>query len=287
MKLQFSLMPLILFMAFAQQVYGTIVPQTLYINRGTFTTVSASTFPAMAFNSGPAFNSLNEIINIGTTDTLMLKVINNDTITHGFDVWNYAGINQTILPGDSVIVQLQFSSESIWIYYDQINYPDLCYMGLGGTICVSNSTHQKFFWNIKEHEAAYSNQIATGGPVSWANYYPDYFTINGKSFPDLQNDTSAVPVVNVGDTILIFIANTGQSKHSIHFHGFHAVAQYSYNPLQLNWSKDTWPLKSMDCYILRVVFDKLGKYSVHDHNLVAVSGGSIHPNGMFLIMEVQ
>jgi FtsP/CotA-like multicopper oxidase with cupredoxin domain len=276
-----------LLMSLFQHVLANVVPQTLYINRGTFTTVSATTFTCMAYNNGPVYNSLNEVLNLSTSDTLTLTIVNNDTITHGFDVWNYSGVTQTILPGDSVTVPLHFSSESIWIYYDQLNYPDLRYMGLGGMICVTNSTQQKFYWNIKEHQTSHNNQIALGIPVNWNAYYPDYFTINGKSFPDLQNDTTAVPLVNVGDTIFIFIANTGQSKHSIHFHGFHALAQYAYNPIQTNWSKDTWPLKSMDAYILRVVFDKLGRYSVHDHNLVAVSGGGIHPNGMFLIMESQ
>lgn len=287
MKKKFLLCCILLSGMFVELTYCNVVNQTLYINRGNFVTVLATTFPSYAFNNNPVYSSLNEVMNISTTDSLKIKIINNDTIMHGFDVQNYSGVNQTILPGDSATVTLYFGTESIWIYYDQLNFPDNRYMGLGGMICVSNSTQQKFYWNIKEHQTSYNNQIAAGSPVIWNNYYPDYFTINGKSFPDLQNDTTAVPVVNLGDTIVIFVANTGQSKHSIHFHGFHATAQYSYDPLKLNWSKDTWPMKSMDCYIWRVVVDKLGRYSVHDHNLVAVSGGGIHPNGMFLIMEVQ
>lgn len=287
MKVQYRFYLFFTLILFSQQGYSILINQTLYINRGIFTTVMATTFPYMAFNNTAIFSSQNEVINISTTDSLQIKIINNDTINHGFNVQNYPGINQTILPGDSVVVTLYFGIESIWVYYDQLNPLNNMYMGLGGMICVSNSTQQKFYWNIKEHQTLYNNEIAIGNPVNWLNYSPDYFTINGKSFPDLQNDTTAVPVVNLGDTILIFVANTGQSKHSIHFHGFHATAQYSFNPLNLNWSKDTWPLKSMDCFIWRVVFDKLGRYSVHDHNLVAVSGGGIHPNGMFLIMEVQ
>lgn len=280
-------MLLILLITLIKHIYGNIVPQTLYINRGNFITVLATTFPSYAFNNTAIYNAQNQVINISMSDTLLVKVINNDTITHGFNVWNVAGVNQTILPGDSVSVPLYFGTESIWVYYDQLNYPNNRYMGLGGMICVSNSPLQKFYWNIKEHQTSFNNQLAVGSTVNFSSYYPDYFTINGKSFPDLQNDITAVPVVNVGDTILIFVANTGQSKHSIHFHGFHATAQYAYDPLNLNWSKDTWPMKSMDCFVWRVVMDKLGRYSVHDHNLVAVSGGGIHPNGMFLIMEVQ
>lgn len=270
-----------------QQLYSATIDKTLYINRGDFITVLSTALPSLAFNPTSVYDTYNEVIDIGTTDSLKIKIINNDTIVHGFDIKNYAGVSQVILPGDSAEITVYFGNESVWVYYDQLNYPENRYMGLAGMICVSNSTHQKFYWNFKEHETMYNINIANGIPVNWNTYYPDYFTVNGKSFPEIQNHNLAVPNVYLGDTILIFAINTGQSKHSIHFHGFHASAQYAFNPQQLNWSKDTWPMGSMDCYIWRVVFDKVGQYTVHDHNLVAVSGGGVHPNGMFLIMTVE
>ena len=125
-------------------------------------------------------------------------------------------------------------------------------------------------------------------PVDWNAYRPDYFTINGRSFPDLQLDPTATILQNVGDTIFIFVANTGRAKHSLHFHGFHPEVIYSSDPwIQVGSAKDTWPMKPMSALLLQLVPDKLGRYSVHDHNLVAVSGGGVHPNGMFTIMEIQ
>jgi hypothetical protein len=43
----------------------------------------------------------------------------------------------------------------------------------------------------------------------------------------------------------------------------------------------------MDAMVLRMIPDKTGKYAVHDHNLVAVTGGNTHPNGMFTIMQIN
>ena len=269
--------------------FATTVNQTLYINRGIFTTVNLTAFPFLAFNNTSAFNSLNTVINITANDTLILKVINNDTAMHGFDVKGYSGISATINPADSISDTLIFTSERIYLYYDNYNYPDNRYMGLSGMICVNNSTtDKKYYWDIKEHATTYNDQLANNNSVDWKMYEPDYFTINGLSFPDLQNDSTARVLGNVGDTIHIFAANTGQSVHSIHFHGFHCRTLFSTgNNIKTDWVKDTFPLRSMEALVLELIPDKTGEYSVHDHNLVAVSGGGKHPNGMFIIMKIQ
>lgn len=270
------------FSATAGQVY-----RQLFINRGTFTTVSGTTFPALAFNSSPVYSSLNEVMTIGTGDTLHLTIINNDTAVHGFAVKDY-GVNVTIPPSDTATVTVAGSVQRLYIYYDSYDYPNNRYLGAAGMICVLGSNPDDiFYWNIKEHQTEFNEDVASGSAVDWSQYYPDYFTINGKSFPDLQGDSTAVVTGAVGDTILIFAANTGQSAHSIHFHGFHGKAVFSTLQGQTGWEKDTYSARSMEGYILQLIPDKPGSYSVHDHNLVAVSGGGVHPNGMFIIMEFQ
>jgi hypothetical protein len=267
---------------------GAIVQQTLFLNRGVFTTVDTTTFPALAFNATPVYNSLNKVVFTSASDIVVFTVINNDTVTHGFAVKDYAGINSTIAPGDTITDTLAPSGERIYIYYDNYNYPDNRYLGAAGMICVSNATANCYFWNIKEHQMAYNDSVSIGSAVNWNTYYPDYFTINGKSFPDLQVDTTAVINAQLGDTVRIFIVNTGQSLHSLHFHGFHQTALFSTSTsIQQGSIKETWPMRSMEGIVLEFVPDKVGRYSVHDHNLAAVTGGNTHPNGMFIIMEIQ
>jgi hypothetical protein len=279
----------VVFILALQQALAATVNQTLYINRGTFVTVnSTASFPYFAYNGTSSFEARNTVINVATSDMLVIKVINNDTVIHGFDVKGYAGVSALINPGDSILDTLTFTSERVYIYYDSYQYPKYRYMGAAGMICVNNSTtDKKFWWNIKEHQVSYNNQLAAGLPVSWSAYNPNYFTINGLSHPDLQNDTTARVTGSVGDTIRIFVVNTGQSSHSIHFHGFHCRVLFSTVSNQTGWVKDTFPLRSMEGVVLEMVPDKVGEYSVHDHNLVAVSGGGTHPNGMFIIMEIQ
>ena len=267
---------------------GNSVHERLYINRGIFTTVKGTTFPSLAYNTTPVFNARNAVINLTTGDTLFIIIINKDNVPHSFTVKNITTFSP-ILPGDSITRSYVFQSEGVFVYYDSVQYPSNRYMGLAGMICVSQQSSAKpFYWNIKEHQTGFNNTLAAGGTVDWNSYDPDYFTINGLSHPDLQNDPTARVNGNVGDTMHIYVANTGQSTHSIHFHGFHCRVVYSTTPsIQVGSSKDTFPFGSMQGALLEMVPDKAGKYSVHDHNLVAVSGGGTHPNGMFIIMSFQ
>jgi hypothetical protein len=160
-------------------------------------------------------------------------------------------------------------------------------MGLAGMIAVKDKANdQVYYWNLKEHLTAFNQQL--GYSVNWNNYYPDYFTINGKSYAQLQADPAVKINCQVNDTIYIYVTNTGQSMHSLHFHGFHPKCTFADSRLiKNNWVKDTWGLFPLDAVVLRLIPDKTGQYSVHDHNLVAVTGGNTHPNGMFTIMTIN
>ena len=268
--------------------YCANVNETLYINSGSYLAVDSTQYPYYSFNETTVFEAENKRIIITPNDSLFLMIINNDTLTHGFNIKNYAGVNKTILAGDTAYVACTFPTNGINLFYDSFNYPDNRYMGLGGMIVVDGSNATKFFWNIKEHQKTWNISLAYGGSVVWQNYYPDYFTINGNSNPDINLDTNARVTGNVGDTIRIYISNTGQSIHSLHFHGYHSTIIYSSkNSSHVGRLKDTFPIHSMEGLILELIPNQIGEYPVHDHNLAAVSGGKIYPNGMFLTILIQ
>lgn len=270
------------------RVEANTVSSKLYINSGNFLTVKGTTFPYVAFSSTFVFNQTNSCIYLKTGDTLVLCIKNNDTIQHGFKVKSIAA-SFLISPTDSIFDTLVFSQRSIHVFYDQLNFPDNKNLGLAGFIAVyENSTANSYLWNIKDHQSNYNQTLSTGATVDWTLYLPNYFTVNEKSYSDIQLDANAKITATVGDTIYIYIANTGQSMHSLHFHGFHSETLFSNSKIiPAGWIKDTWGLFSMDAIVLQMIPDKAGRYSVHDHNLVAVTGGSTHPNGMFTIMDIN
>ena len=263
-----------------------IASDTLYINRGNLVTVKKTNIPSFAFNNSSDFEAHNSVIKIAP-GFLDLTIVNNDTVLHGFSLVGFGSITQIIKP-DSIAKILLPINEGMYLYYDPVNAPSNLYMGAAGMIVVSNSKQHSFYWNLKEHEARLNDLVVHGGKFIKQTYSPDYFTINGLSYPDIQKDTSARVWGSVGDTVRIYLANTGQSMHSIHFHGFHTGCLFSTTKnIRVGWIKDTWALRSMEGVILELVVDKTGRYSVHDHNLVAVSAANTHPNGMFTIMEFK
>lgn len=270
-----------------QFVSAKTIKKDIHINVGLFTTVTKSTFPMWNYNATKKFQPSSYRINILISDTLIMTIYNNDNVVHGHQI---KGTKKTVLipVNTSITDTIIGSKESIIVFYDPLNFPTNKSMGLSGMVCVANHFNKSFYWNLQEFQTSYSTDIADKKVVDWKKYYPDYFTINGLSHPDLEKDASATIVANVGDSIKIFVLNTGQSKHSIHFHGFHCKVIYtSSNIMQVDADKDTFPMLSMESAILLLIPDKLGVYSVHDHNLVAVTGGSVHPNGMFTMMTIQ
>ncbi|HSH67995.1 MAG TPA: multicopper oxidase domain-containing protein, partial [Bacteroidia bacterium] len=269
-----------LFLLLGLTMEGGTINSSLYLNKGTFVTVNTTSFPYVSFNHDRTFNAMNAVINITTQDELILKVVNTDSVIHGFDISGYGKTPHVIAPGDSITDTLQFTTQGVFIYYDSYENPKFRYMGGAGMICVNNSvTDKKFYWNLKEHQSSYNELLDQNKPVNWSEYAPDYFTINSFSFPLTLDDPTSIVSAKIGDTVHIFIANTGQSAHAIHFHGFHCKIIFSSNSSQIGWVKDTFPLKSMQTMVLELIPDKLGRYSVHDHNLIAVTGGGQHPKG--------
>lgn len=274
----------------AIQSFAIIIEDTVFINRGQMMAVDSTYIPYFAFNSTSTFNKENSRLILNTGDTMDLTVINTDSLSHGFNVKSYANVDTLIPPNSSAVVSFSFSFDGAHIYYDHSFSEGFRYMGLGGMIISINATTNaaRFYWNMKEHQKVFNETLDQGSSVNWNDYYPEYFTINGNSNPHINTDSIARVVGSVGDTIHIYMVNTGQSLHSIHFHGYHATIINSTKfPSHIGRSKDTFGVHSMEAVVIELVPDQIGEYPVHDHNLVAVSGGNIYPNGMFLTIFID
>ncbi|MEO6902960.1 MAG: multicopper oxidase domain-containing protein [Bacteroidia bacterium] len=273
---------MLLMLFFSISTKALTITKTLYINKGQFVAIDSSQkAPYYAFNSSRIFDAHNTVFTITTADILVLKIINTDTIKHGFNVKNHTQLNSVINPGDSVTHTLNFNTQGVFIYYDSYDYPKFSYMGAAGMICVDNNTFcKKFYWNLKEHQLSYNYQLDANKTVNWKNYSPDWYTTNGLSYPFISTDTSTFVLGELGDTIHIFVATTGQAAHSMHFHGFHCKIIASSNPKYLGWMKDTFPINKMEGVIFELIADQLGQYAVHDANLMTRAGGGVLLYGM-------
>lgn len=272
----------LLFLLFPIFSFAEKLEKTIYINSGYYNTFNSDSFPAIAFNNDSIYNQQNTILNLNADDTLIIKIINKDSLTHGFAVKKTI-INHTISPSDSIIDTLHLT-EGIHIYYD--SFQNFSLLGGAGIIKVGMNGNHNYFWNIKEFEKTNNEAIINNQPVDLNNYQPNYFEVNGKSKKELGLDPNAYIAGAVDDTINIFIANTGNAIHSIHFHGYHCKIINSSKPTEIGRIKDTFAFFPMEAMVLQLIPDKPGLYPVHDHNLIALAGDKNYPNGIFMMIDI-
>ena len=221
------------------------------------------------------------IIEIGLNDTLALLLINNDSVEDSFYIEDELDSAILIPIGDSAQVTISFDQVGTYLYKDPSQSNNI-YLGLVGLIVVKDNDYSSFYWNLKEYDLEWDDSS------DHSNYDPEYFTINGKSFPATNEDSQLRVEGKVGDTIYIYITNLGNSIHSLHFHGYHAtIVQSSKSIHHIGRSKDTFPIYPLEYIVLELIPNQAGEYPVHDHNLVAVSGNGSYTNGMFTTILIQ
>ncbi len=270
------------------RVDAAVVDDELYILSDSLEAVDGSMMPYITFNEADVFTENNPIIELNEGDSLRLWVYNMDSILHEFQIKGIMASSIAIPSMDSVYVPLLFNDAGNYIYYDPFQFPKNTFLGLGGMIAVKDHIHSSFYWNIKEHHSQWNNVLVNGGTVNWSTYRPDYFSINANSNPNINLDATARIIGTVGDTLMLYISNTGQSIHSMHFHGYHGtIIKSSRNTAHEGWVKDTYPVYPMETVVIRIIPDKEGEYPVHDHNLVAVTGNNLYPNGMFTTILIS
>ncbi|PCJ66659.1 MAG: hypothetical protein COA58_04160 [Bacteroidetes bacterium] len=267
-------------------VSGQTDTVSIFINTGQHLLVDSSTVPAKAFNSTSEFKLDGQLFRFTKGQDVILQITNTDTIGHTIEISEY-GFSAFIDSGKSVNTPITFSSKGLFQMYSTTEYPNQKYLGLSGLITVESNWDNSFYWNIKEFQSSYNLAVQNGDTIDFANYKPNYFLINGKSNPDIATDTLAKIRGKVGDTLTLHILNSGNSVHSLHFHGYHfKIIASSRTSDVVGWIKDTYPVYAGERTILQMVPDKAGEYPVHDHNLVATTANNYYPNGMFITMII-
>lgn len=271
---------------FSGSANAATVDTSFYILRDSISFDDGVSLPYATFNGANSFSATNARLVVNTGDQLNLWVVNFDVINHSFEIKGETSV-VTIAPGDSVQVNYTCNSEGVFIFHDPTNFPDMASTGLAGMLVVKSHSHQSFYWNIKEHQPGWNTNVFSGGSPDWTQYYPAYFTINGKTNPHINNDPFARITGSVSDTLIIHIANTGRSIHALHFHGYHlTIIASSWSTSDVGRSKDSMPIRPSETMILQLVPDKEGEYPVHDHNLIGTTGANIYPMGMFTTMLI-
>ncbi|HYE48293.1 MAG TPA: multicopper oxidase domain-containing protein [Azospirillaceae bacterium] len=111
----------------------------------------------------------------------------------------------------------------------------------------------------------------------------DYFTLNGKAFPDTTPIT-----VKKGDVLRLRFIAAGDAIHSIHLHGHvFEVAFKDGHPLPAPYKADTLLIGPGERYDIIVRADNPGRWMIHDHvDSHTVNGDKPH-GGIMTVIEYE
>jgi len=131
-------------------------------------------------------------------------------------------------------------------------------------------------WNLN------SQTGATRPPMDMEGLLPNYFTINGKSYP-------ATEAINVkrGRTVLLRVIGGGQFTHPMHLHGtdFRVVAKDGH-PLAQPYSADVIGVAPGERYDLAFTATEPGKWVFHCHIGHHLTNDGESPGGLLMVVNV-
>ena len=112
----------------------------------------------------------------------------------------------------------------------------------------------------------------------------NFFTINGKAFPDTETLN-----VKVGEKVRLRFIGSGQMIHPMHLHGFpfKIVATDGNDvPESAQWTKDTVSVAPGERYDIEFTPDRPGKWMLHCHIPHHTTNEHVEPGGLMMIINV-
>lgn len=139
-----------------------------------------------------------------------------------------------------------------------------------------------------EHQREYDTLHKGGPAVSWSNYQPDYFLMNGRAYPDTMMDPMDSINGTVGQTVLVRLINAGSEVHMMHTHGFHfLVIGANGRKLDHLYYKDTLLIKPGERYDIILRLNQVGRFMFHDHIDEDTTNNGVYPGGMITMINVN
>jgi len=190
-----------------------------------------------------------------------------------------------IAPGDSFVYEYIARPSGTHWYHCHVNTNEHINRGMIGPLIVlpkdpePPSDHDYVFM-LQEWNSKYAREGTPGSPKEVND--ADYFTINGKSYPE-------TPTVHarLGDVLRFRFINAGSQSHGIHLHGHTFVVTHKDgSPLTEPMEMDTvniTPGERVD-FVLRA--NNPGEWPMHCHTTAHQTSGGVYPGGMMLHLKV-
>jgi FtsP/CotA-like multicopper oxidase with cupredoxin domain len=239
------------------------------------------------------------LIHVAEGDDLEVTVENDTTLPHTIHwhgmlqtgTWKSDGVpditQKAIQPGETYTYKFKAEPAGTYWYHCHVNVNEhVALRGMWGPLIVDpknpkpieKKVTKDFILMFSSWDSAYWNKPGYGGtPGDVA----DYFTINGKSFPETQ------PIrVKKGDVVRLRLIGAGDEMHSIHLHGhvFEIFAKDGH-PLPAPIQADTILVAPGERYDIIFKADNPGLWMLHDHIDMHTVNGKKPMGGIMTVVE--
>jgi FtsP/CotA-like multicopper oxidase with cupredoxin domain len=259
------------------------------------TLVDKQQFHTFAFNGqvpGP-------LLHVKEGDQVSVNVTNLTTLPHTIHwhgilqrgTWKMDGVpdvtQAAIQPGDTFTYKFTAEPSGTLWYHCHVNVNEHVVMrGMWGPLiidpkkptAIEKKVTKDYILMFSDWASAWAAKPGYGGVPG--DVY-DYFTINGKSYPDTQ------PIrVTKGDVVRLRLIGAGDLTHSIHIHGHvFLVAFKDGRPLPAPYEADTIAIAPGERYDIILTADNPGRWMVHDHVDSHTMNGNKPMGGIMTVIE--
>jgi FtsP/CotA-like multicopper oxidase with cupredoxin domain len=206
-----------------------------------------------------------------------------------------------VAAGNSQLYSFAAPAAGSYFYTDEVNGEIGRAMGLAGPLVImpedGSSTlyaggptfDRQYTLALSELDDRLNQQVAAGGSYDMNNYEPNYFFVNGISFPDTRTDPDTLLASTQGEDVAIRFINTGAITNPMHFHGYHClVATRNRVPETEVVEKDTTLVRIGECVDVILPIDQPGTFPLHTHYVPGVTANGVYANpygGALLLIE--
>jgi FtsP/CotA-like multicopper oxidase with cupredoxin domain len=232
-------------------------------------------------------------------DTVNVTVENNLDLPINFVIPGVLEDSPAVLPGNSHTYSFTAPAAGSYMYYDDFNEQTGRAMGLSGPLVVMPADgSQTLYGNgppfdrqytlvLNELDDRLNEAVYNGQPYDMADYEPNYFFVNGLSYPGTAKDDDTLVAMGLGEDVAIRFINNGLIISPQHFHGYHVnVASRDRLPETTVVEKDTVVVYAGECVDVILPVAQPGVYPLHTHFVpgVTANGTYVNPYGGALIV---
>lgn len=293
------------FMAPSRTDATAAVDVTLAAESGFKTMIDGTDIYVWQFNdpvsSGPGELASGLLVQEG--ETVNVTIENNLFLPINFVIPGVLNDSPVVLPGDSYTYTFTAPVAGSYMYFDDFNGPLSRALGLSGPLVVmpvdgSSSLYsggptfdRQYTLVLNELDDRLNRAVYNGQSYDMADYEPNYFFVNGLSYPGTAKDDGTLVAMSVGENVAIRFINTGLIISPQHFHGYHVyVDSRNRVPETKIIEKDTVVVHVGECVDVVLPVTQPGIYPLHTHFVPGVTANGVYVNpfgGALIVMSAE